>query len=144
MALTVLLQTSRVSAEATLERLHGLGIDAQVIDAPNVLVKLASGGNYRVRVAVPEEDVARASAELARWEGEAQPRVRRHAHEVQRAMLVALALALGAGALAFVLGAGVYALVCGGGAWVAAMALWVVRSRRAGAWRPEGTAEPGP
>jgi hypothetical protein len=46
-------------------------------------VRLLSGGNYRVGVAVPEADVERARAELARWDEEAQPRLRALAREVR-------------------------------------------------------------
>jgi hypothetical protein len=88
-ALVVLLQTSRVSAEATVARLRALDIDAQVIDRPNVLLKLSSGGNYRVRVVVPEQELARAREELSRWESEARTRVQALARDVQ------LGLALG-------------------------------------------------
>jgi hypothetical protein len=73
--LTVLLETSRVAAEVTVARLQALEIDAQVLDEPNVFTKLASGGNYRVRVAVPEEELERSRTELARWEEDARPRV---------------------------------------------------------------------
>ena len=87
MAHTVLLSTSRVAAKATLERLQALGIDAQVDDDPNGFVKLTSGGNYRLRVAVPEEDLERARAEMARWESEAGPRVQALAREVRTGFL---------------------------------------------------------
>jgi hypothetical protein len=73
--LTVLLETSRVAAEATVAHLQALEIDAQVLDEPNVFTKLASGGNYRVRVAVPEEELERSRTELARWDQDAEPRV---------------------------------------------------------------------
>lgn len=75
MALAVLLQTGRVAAEATVARLQAIEIDAEVLGEPNVFVKVACGGNYRVRVAVPEEELARARAELDVWEKEAGPRV---------------------------------------------------------------------
>lgn len=75
MALAVLLQTGRVAAEATVARLQALAIDAQVLGEPNVFVKLASGGNYRVHVVVPEEELERARTELARLEQDARPRV---------------------------------------------------------------------
>ena len=98
MALAVLLQTSRVSAEATVARLQALAIDARVLDEPNVITKLASGGNYRVRVAVPEEELEQARTELARWEEEANPRVRVLAHQARLGFLLgslpALALLL--------------------------------------------------
>jgi hypothetical protein len=73
--LAVLLETSRVAAEATVGRLQARAIDAEVLDEPNFLVKLACGGNYRVRVAVPEEELERARGELALWAKEAGPRV---------------------------------------------------------------------
>ncbi|MEQ1894162.1 MAG: hypothetical protein ABL998_16595 [Planctomycetota bacterium] len=77
MAYVFLMQATRVSAEATVERLQGLGIDAQLVDAPNVFARLSSAGTYRVRVAVPEGELERARGELARWELEAGPRVAR-------------------------------------------------------------------
>ena len=99
MALAVLLQTSRVSAEATVERLQALAIDAQVIDHPNVFAKFMSFGSYRVRVAVPEAELARAQLEIERWASEARPRVRELAREVQLGLLIAslpaLALCVG-------------------------------------------------
>ena len=76
-----LLQTGRVAAEATVRRLAALEIDAEVLDEPNVFTKLTSGGNYRVRVVVAEEDLERARTELARWEGESAPRVEALARE---------------------------------------------------------------
>ena len=88
MALTVLLQTSRVAAEATVERLQERDIDAQVVDHPNVLLKLSAGGNYRVRVAVPDDQLERARAEVAQWEIEARPRVQELAREIQRGLLI--------------------------------------------------------
>src|SRR5262245_2649214 len=90
MALVVLLQTGRVAAEATVDRLQEIEIDAQVIDEPNVFVKLTAGGNYQVRVVVPEEDLERARAELARWEVESGPRIEALAREVRRGALRAL------------------------------------------------------
>ncbi len=97
MGLTVLLQTSRVSAEATVDRLQAAEIDAQVIDRPNPFLKLSAGGNYRVRVAVPEEDLERARAELALWETEARPRVHRLAREVQLGLMLGSLPALAVG-----------------------------------------------
>jgi hypothetical protein len=131
MALAVLLHTSRVSAEATAERLSDLGIDARVIDEPNVFVRIVTGGNYRVRVAVPKEELERAHAELARWAAEAHPRVRLLAGEVQRVLLGATLGALLVLAAALLLGAREYALVWMGGTWLGLLALWVLRSRRA-------------
>ncbi|MSR61009.1 MAG: hypothetical protein EXS08_00995 [Planctomycetes bacterium] len=128
MALSVLLQTSRVSAEATVERLQALEIDAQVLDQPNLWVKLASAGTYRVRVAVPEAELERARAELARLDGEAGPRVRSLANEVQRVLLVATLVAGALGGILLALGAR-YELAWAAGVWLAWIAVWVVRSR---------------
>ncbi len=99
MALSVLLQTSIPSAEATVERLDAAGIEAFVIDRPNAIAWIATGGNYRVRVVVPEEALDAARGELARWEVEARPRIRALSREVQRALALASlpALFLGAG-----------------------------------------------
>lgn len=131
MALTVLLQTGRVAAEATVERLQALAINAQVIDRPNAFVRLSSGGNYRVRVAVPEEELERARAEIARWEVEAAPRVAVLAKEVQRGLVLASLPALAFAVVLVALRArshaawgGVLAL------WIACVAVWVWRSGR--------------
>jgi hypothetical protein len=75
MGFVVLTQVSRVAAVATCERLGALGIEAQILDQPNLFTKLSSGGRHTVRVAVDEAELARARAELARWELEAAPRV---------------------------------------------------------------------
>jgi hypothetical protein len=87
--LAEILSTSRVAAEATVDRLQALGIDAQILDAPNVFVRLTSGGNYRVRVAVPEETLARAREELARLDAAAGPRVEALARELRLGFLLA-------------------------------------------------------
>lgn len=88
MALLVLLRTGRIAAEATVARLQALAIDAQVLDEPNVFVKLASGGNYRVQVAVPEEELERSRTELVRWEQDAGPRVQALAREMRLGFLL--------------------------------------------------------
>lgn len=134
MTLAVLLQTSRVSAEATVERLQAAQIDAQVVDDPNVWVKLASAGNYRVRVAVPEEELERARGELARLARESEPRVRSLAREVQLVLVCATFAAALLGTLLFRFGARV-ALGGATGLWILCLAAWVVRSR---ARAPEG------
>jgi hypothetical protein len=87
MELVPLVSTSRASALATVSRLRALAIDAQVIDDPNLFVRLTSGGNYRVRVLVAREDLERARAELARWEAEARPRLDSLARETRRGFL---------------------------------------------------------
>jgi len=128
MALAVLVQTGRAAAEATVERLQALGIEAQVLDEPNVFVKLTSGGNYRVRVVVAEEELERARAELVRWESEALPRLRPLTREVQILLGgTTLAAALLGGAL--LIGGVRPALPWAAGLWVAVLAAWVVRSR---------------
>jgi len=92
------LQTGRVAAEATVARLRSVGIEAEVVGEPNGLVKLASGGNYRVRVLVAEAELERAREELRRWESEAGPRVEALARDIRWGFLAgsapALALAL--------------------------------------------------
>jgi hypothetical protein len=98
MALAVVLETGRVAAEATVARLLAAEIEAQVLGEPNVFVKLASGGNYRVRIVVPEEELERARAELSRWDEGARPRVAAMARELRLGFLLgslpALALLL--------------------------------------------------
>ena len=130
MALAVLVQTSLVSAEATVARLEERGIEAVLIDRPNVIAWLVSGGNYRTRVAVPEESLPEAKAELARWEAEAKPRVAALARDVQRGLLLAsLPAFLGAVLVAAAwptsaLGwSAVFIL------WLASLAVWGARSR---------------
>ncbi|HEX6883288.1 MAG TPA: hypothetical protein VF530_07890 [Planctomycetota bacterium] len=98
MPLVKLLSTSRVAAEATAARLAALGIEAEVIGEPNVFVKVASGGNYRVQVIVDETQLARAKEELARLDAAAGPRVAALTRQVRVGFLLgslpALALAL--------------------------------------------------
>jgi hypothetical protein len=131
MPLAVLLQTSRVSAEATAERLRALGIDAQILDQPNALLKLASGGNYRVRLAVPVEDLARARAELARWEAEAAPRVRALVRAVRPGFLLGSLPALALLAWLLVRRDKATALwILLPAAWLAGLMGWALWSRR--------------
>lgn len=89
MGSVILTQLTRVPAEATVERLKGLGIEAQILDDPNVFTKGSTGGRYLVRVSVDEQDLARAQAELARWEVEAAPRVAALGKTVGRQFLLA-------------------------------------------------------
>lgn len=125
----LLLRTGRVAAEATVERLQWLGIEARIHDLPNVFVRLTSGGNYRVCVVVPEPELARARGELERWAEEARPRVRQLAREVQLVLVSATLAAAALGGALFWLGvprsAG-WAV----GLWAAFLAGWVARSRR--------------
>ena len=111
-----------------MERLQIEKIDAQIVDRPNLFVKVASGGNYRVRVAVPEDELERARVELERWETEARPRVKGLAREVNLVLgALTLAAALLGGAL-LVLGIAsgpLWAM----GAWAVGVCVWVVRSR---------------
>lgn len=88
MGFVVLTQLTRVAAVATCERLATLGIEAQILDQPNLFTKGSTGGQYRVRVAVDEQDLARAQAELARWEVEAAPRVASLARELRPQFLL--------------------------------------------------------
>lgn len=75
MGFVVLTELTYVSAEATRERLAALGIEAQLLDDPDRRIKGSTGARHDVRVAVDEQDLERARAELARWELEAAPRV---------------------------------------------------------------------
>jgi hypothetical protein len=110
-SLVVLLQTGRVAAEATVERLQEIEIDARVIDEPNVFVKLTTGGNYQVRVVVPEEDLERARAELARWEVESGPRIEALAREVRLGALRSLRVFLVCVLASLAFGGAIYGLV---------------------------------
>jgi len=94
MAMAELLETGRVAAEATVARLLAQDIDAQVFDEPNVFVKITTGGNYRVKVIVPEEELERARAEIARMQSEAGPRVQALAREARLGLLVSALPAL--------------------------------------------------
>lgn len=89
MGSVILTQLTRVPAEATVERLAGIGIEAWILDDPNVFTKGSTGGRYLVRVSVDEQDLARAQAELARWEVEAAPRVAELGKAVGRQFLLA-------------------------------------------------------
>jgi hypothetical protein len=117
MSFVVLTQLTRVAAVATCERLATLGIEAQILDQPNLFTKGSTGGMYRVRVAVDEQDLERAQAELARWEVEAAPRVASLARELRPQFLLGSLPALVL--LGLILG-GVL-----GGKWIAvALGLW--------------------
>jgi len=130
MPLAVLGHTGRVAAEATLERLAELGIEAEIIDQPNVFVRLTSGGNYRVRVVVQEEDLERGRAELARWEAEAAPRVAALSSEVLRVLLLTAVPPLGlAGWLITREPVPHWSLAAIFGFWLGALAAWVLWSR---------------
>lgn len=125
----VLLRTGRVAAEVTAERLQELGIEALIDDLPNVFVRLTSGGNYRVRIVVPEADLARAQQAVERWAVEAEPRVRGLAREVQLVLGGLTLVALGLAGLLLWLRVP-HALWWGSGAWIAGTAGWIWRSRR--------------
>jgi hypothetical protein len=88
MGFVVLIQLARVPAEATVERLAGLGIEARLLDDPNLFTKGSTGGRYLVRVSVDEQNLERARAELARWEVEAAPRVAALARELRPQFLL--------------------------------------------------------
>jgi hypothetical protein len=125
----LLVRTGRVAAEVTAERLIERGIEARVHALPNVWVRLASGGNYRVEVHVPSADLDAARAEMERWQIEAAPRVNALAREVGRVLAVAALVALGASA--GLLAAGVpFAVPWGAGAGLAVLVAWTLRSRR--------------
>ena len=130
MAFTVLVQTSLVSAEATVARLAERGIEAVLLDRPNVIAWLVSGGNYRTRVAVPEEVLSEAKAELASWEAEAKPRIAALARDVQRGLLLASLPAF----VAAVAVAAVWPTSAVGWSgvavlWLASLTVWGARSR---------------
>ena len=59
MGFVVLIQLARVPAEATVERLAGLGIEARLLDDPNLFTKGSTGGRYLVRVSVDEQNLER-------------------------------------------------------------------------------------
>lgn len=88
MGFVVLTQLAHVSAVATCDRLAAIGIEAQILDQPNLFTKGATGGRYVVRVAVDEQDLELARAELARWEIEAAPRVASLARELRPQFLL--------------------------------------------------------
>jgi hypothetical protein len=143
MALVLLVSTSRVSAEATADRLEALGIETELQGRPNVFVRVTSGGNYRVRVLVPEEELARAREELARWEAESAPRLRSLTREVGRSLVLA---ALPSVALAALLLTRdpvpkwtPYAFL---GALIASLAGWVAWSRSR--WRKQAASSAEP
>ena len=112
-------------------RLQALAIDAQVMDEPNAFVKLASGGNYRVRVAVPEEALARAKEELALMDAAAGPRVAVLAREMRLGFLLGSLPALALVAWLIVRQDKSTALwIAVAPAWLAGLMAWAAWSRR--------------
>jgi len=124
--------------DAVVARLEEGGIEAHVVDRPGSLALLVAFGTYRVRIAVEEEDEARARAVLALWGEEARPRVERLARIVVLDLLLAAipAILVGAG---FVL-SGTWRRPAFGlsllGTWFAGALLLACRRRRRSAPSP--------
>jgi hypothetical protein len=78
-------------------RLQSEGLQATAIDEPNFIVLLVTFGTYRVRIAVPRDQVAEARRVLAAWDEEAGPIVQGHARALRQQAVVALGAALFAG-----------------------------------------------
>jgi len=126
-----LVKTSPAAAEATVQRLGEAGIEAEIVDRPNVVVRWASGGNYRVSVSVAAEALETARAEVARWEVESAPRIEALAREVQRGVLLASLPALAMlGWLLSRRNPSFWQWWVAVGLWALGLGVWGVRSRR--------------
>lgn len=75
--------------DTVLERLVSRGVEAVAIDEPNFIALFLAFGTYRVRIAVPDEQVEEARRVLAEWDHEARPEVRRLTRQVHRQFVVA-------------------------------------------------------
>jgi len=106
MTSTVVHQASPRAVEAVLARFHEAGIDAVALDRPNAIALLFSFGTYRVRIAVPEGDAARARRVLEEWDRQSGPRVRDLTRGVLRQFARAAVVALVATAALLLLPAG--------------------------------------
>jgi len=113
---TVVHTASTTAVNTVLERLSSRGIDAVAIDQPNVIALIIAFGTYRVRIAVPDEQVAEAKAVLEEWDREARPNVKRLSRQVYRQFFVA-------GIGAFLVAGGIFVL---GNVWYAVPAFLVV------------------
>jgi len=63
-------------SDAFVARLVGEGLDAIALDHPGFLVLLITFGTYRVRIAVPEDQVPEAERVMQAWDEAAGPVVR--------------------------------------------------------------------
>jgi len=126
---TVVHKASTTAVDTVLERLCSRGIDAVAIDDPNFIALLISFGTYRVRIAVPDEQVAEAKEILAEWDREALPKVQRLSRQVQKQFFLAAGGALIVAAVPFALGYLLWVLPTFLVVWVALVVLFGVRER---------------
>lgn len=137
-------KASTTAVDTVLERLCSRGLDAVAIDEPNLIALIVSFGTYRVRIAVPDEQVPRAKEILAEWDREAHPNVKRLSRQVYRQFFLA---ALGALAVAAVLFAfGHVWLIMPGFlvVWLALVVLLGIRERaRCGKPAQDGSSDEG-
>jgi hypothetical protein len=86
--------------------LRQAGLTPMVLDneAPDEVLRYASAYNYRVRVAVPEEQAERAREVLAPVETEGREALARHVRQFHRMLFHALLIALGVVGLGLFLG----------------------------------------
>jgi hypothetical protein len=104
MAHTVVHKAAPQVVPTILERFWSRGVDAEAVDDPNWIVLLISFGTYRVRIAVPDEQVDEAKGVLEEWDNEARPNVRKLSRQVYRQFFVAGVLALVVAGVLFALG----------------------------------------
>jgi len=104
MAQSVVHRASPQVVSSVLERFHSHGVDAEAVDDPNWIVLLVSFGTYRVRIAVPDEQLEEARRVLEEWDREVRPNVRTLSKQVYRQFLAAALLALVVASVLFVLG----------------------------------------
>jgi len=126
---TVVHTASITAVDTVLERLSSRGIDAVAIDQPNFIALLIAFGTYRVRIAVPDEQVTEAKAILADWDREARPNVQRLSRQVHRQFLLAAIGALIVAAVPFALGTLLWVLPVFLVVWVAFVVLLGLRER---------------
>lgn len=81
---------SEPAARSLCDFLHRRGLDARILDDPNVFVRISSLGTYRYRVAVPDTAAPSARAALGDWRAFHAPRARALAGRVRRLFLASL------------------------------------------------------
>ena len=99
MARSVVHKAAPGAVNAVLERLCEGGVEAEAVDDPNLIALFFSFGTYRVRISVPDEQVADARRVLAEWDREVGPNVAALSRQVRRQFLLAAVPAIVVAAL---------------------------------------------
>jgi hypothetical protein len=98
MAPTVVHRAAPSVVPTVLRHLRDRGVEAFAVDDPGPLALIASFGTYRVRIAVPHDEVDEARRILAEWDRASAPHLRELTREVRAQFLLATGIALLVGA----------------------------------------------